>query len=79
MTLLKSATQITPNLIHISIHLSSLWNFSVTAGGGCPFAGGGAAGVLLPAADVNFDGDMESREPNKPKIDTHNDEWVITL
>ena len=38
MALLKSATPITPKSIPITVHLSSLLNFGVTAGGG---VGGG--------------------------------------
>jgi len=34
MALLKSAAQITPKLIPITIYLSSSLNFGVTAGGG---------------------------------------------
>ena len=42
MALLKSAAQITPKSIPITIYLSSLLNFGVTAGGG---VGGGRTPV----------------------------------
>ena len=54
----------------MTIYLSSLLNFGVTAGGGCPLAGGGAA-------DVKSDDIIEISDPYNPKIDTHNDISVI--
>ena len=43
MALLKSAALITPKSIPITINLSSLLNFAVTAGDPCP--AGGAADI----------------------------------
>ena len=48
MALLKSAAQITPKLIPITIYLSSLLNFGVTAGGGWPLAGGQITQESIP-------------------------------
>ena len=70
MTLLKSAAKITPKSIPITIYLSSLLNFGVTAGGGCPLAG-------EVAADVKSDNIIEISGPYNLKIDTHNDIFVI--
>ena len=72
MALSKSATKITPKSTPITIYLSSLLNFGVTAGDGCPFAVGGAA-------DVKSNDIIEISDPNNPKIDTHNDISVISF
>ena len=49
MALLKSAAQITPKSIPITIYLSSLLNFGVTAGGG---VSGGVGGGRTPVNTV---------------------------
>ena len=49
MALLKSAAQITPKSIPITIYLSSLLNFGVTAGGG---VSGGVGGGRTPLNTV---------------------------
>ena len=49
MALLKSAAQITPKSISITIYLSSLLNFGVTAGGG---VSGGVGGGRTPVNNV---------------------------
>ena len=49
---------------------NSAAHFGVTAGGGCPLAGG-------VAADVKSDDIIEISDPNNPEIDTHNDISVI--
>ena len=72
MELSKSVAKITPKSTPIMIYLSSLLNFGVTAGDGCPFAVGGAA-------DIKSNDIIEISDPNNPKIDTHNDISVITL
>ena len=72
MALLKSAAQITPKSIPITIYLSSLLNFGVTAGSGCPLAGGGAA-------EVKSNDIIEISGPNNPKIDAHKDISVVFL
>ena len=49
MAFLKSAAQITPKSIPITIYLSSLLNFGVTAGGG---VSGGVGGGRTPVNTV---------------------------
>ena len=66
MTLLKSATQITPKSIIITIYLSSPLNFGVTAG------------VLWPA-DVKSNYIFEISDPNYAKIDAHIDISVLSF
>ena len=57
---------------HNDTSVISLENFGLTAGGGCPLAGGGAA-------DVKSNEIIEISNPNNPKIDTHNDIIVISI
>ena len=57
---------------HNDTSVISLENFGLTAGGGCPLAGGGAA-------DVKSNEIIEISNPNNPKIDTHNGIIVISI
>ena len=51
---------------HNDTSVISLENFGLTAGGGCPLAGGGAS-------DVKSNEIIEISNLNNPKIDTNND------
>ena len=57
---------------HNDTSVISLENFGLTAGGGCPLAGGGAA-------DVKSNEIIEINNPHNPKIDTHNGIIVISI
>ena len=72
MSLLKSAAPITPKSISISIHLSSLLNCGVVAGGGDPYPAG-------RSADMKSNGVIANSGPNNHKIDTHNDISVFLI